>query len=428
MSCLEMQTLMHHSFNPKDNLYLIVDFTMSWEEFISFMPSNVHCWMQCSQCIKTWRTISSLADDQGNSVLFRDNILVYPDWSREAISAFKRIFRSIKYTGDVLYRPKNLKSNDGVNFGREYSGGHEHIFLESNLNLNLNLNLQEEDELLKTRNNAIAKCLHSLETQSEKWLKTGFHSYFKQASNADYNSFTSILKVFCLNMAERVLYITEFSKRLLRPALILELITMCKTYEAIGLQGPNLIDTMILTIKTFKLRANVCNKRETIFRNFILNVDDDLVKSFVWPDNTYLREKIAAISLKNSLLHFKDITISCKLMGISVSENETTCDTSVVWKEASGLALKAFLKGDEIHLGYNEHRLNILYHILTQEVNHKILKLTADEEFLMYFSSKFLEDIANPIVSGYFTCSDVNEVTMMHNTLVKFTTSFRLLI
>jgi hypothetical protein len=439
MTSLEMQTFMHHSSNPVENLYFKVDFTISWKDFVSFLPEEYHCWINCSQCYRTWKTISTLADDKGQSVLFQDNILVYPEWSRPAISHFKSIFQTVKYTDDVVYYPENLVSNDGVNFGREYSGGHEHFYLETNINLgeceqriflaqntkSLLVPYQEDYiETIANRKSAIMKGLHSIEKQQDKWFNVGLHTYFKQASTANYNIDDSdILKTFCLNMADRVKNITELSSRLLRPALILELQNMCFKFEQSGLRGESLTEELLLKIKIFKLSANIfLPARERMFKNFILNTKQE-VFDFIWPDNTSWQEKIACIALKNALNYNRDVKLSCKLMGITLrARKPQEFNDDTLAEEGLGKALSAFIRKESICLGNNNHRLNILYNCLALNTQ-KMLKLTTDEQFFIHFSSSYLEDILSSSVCAYFNCLHDDKDTMMHNTLVNFTSS-----
>jgi hypothetical protein len=384
---------------------------MTWKQFIDLMGPKASDWAQCSQCSKTWDTVSTLSDTKGQPVIFRDSSVVYPDYALEAISAFKASFRATEYTDKCIYMPNENAVNDGVNFGRETSGGHVHLYLESNLKpLD-----EEEQEMSRDRQHIIQVALRQLELTAKhpkcKWSP----EFFRKAAQANYGGFTAIISSFCSRMINGM-DLVQVSPRMLRPTLIDEINVLCASLEP-GYNSEQLLHIVQQLIKIFRRRAGIeLTPREAIFRNFVLNSKANK-KTFQWPTKSTYAERIVAISLHNALYTDKDTNISCLLLSIPYEHDLP----QQVRRHALGKALRAYLTGGPIGLGTNQHRLQVLYYNMIGSWVSMPGLSTVESCSILFIDGSNIE-LAGEMLAGFLDSPlGKNQIETLFNALVSFT-------
>ncbi len=348
---LELETLLHHSYEPSSQYFLRVKPHMSWSAFVGLLGSRAADWATCKSCKRTWDVVSTLSDNMGQPVIFRDSLSSYPEFAAGAIIVFKELFRSTEFTDDIVFSPPANVTNDGSNFGTETSGGHIHLYLEANLS-------QSEDNKDKERQRAIRVALEHLERIAAHPKSQWSSAFFKKASQVHYGVFTEPIQDFCYSMMHQM-HVVKSSQRMLRVCLLREIVKLC---DAIEMQGKfNLMSTLIHMIRVFRRRSTIdYSVREILFRNFIL--DPKVNKNnFKWPVKSTYAERIATIGLHNGLYNNKDMHMCCLLFNIPY-DPELPLQNK---RHAFGAAMRAFLTGAPVGLGTNQHRLQILFYNMT---------------------------------------------------------------
>lgn len=347
---LDLQTLLHHSYQPSSNYFLRVKPHLSWSAFVDLLGSRAADWAACKACKRTWDVVSTLSDNMGQPVIFRDSLSSYPEFASAAIIVFKEIFRSTEYTDEIMFSPPAVVTNDGSNFGTETSGGHIHLYLESKL-------IQGKDN--KERQRVARIALEHLERTATHPKSKWSAAFFKKASQMHYGAYTEPIQDFCYSMMHQM-HVVKSSPRMLRVCLLREIVKLCDLIQES--EHLNLTSTLINMIKVFRRRSTVdYSVREILFRNFIL---DETVnkKTFKWPAKSTYAERIMAIGLHNGLYNNKDMHMCCLLFNIPYDTELPLQDK----RHAFGGALRAFLNGTAIGLGTNQHRLQILFYNMTR--------------------------------------------------------------
>jgi hypothetical protein len=416
---LELQTLLHHSYVPEFGYYLHIKPHMTWAEFIRLLGPTGAEWADCTQCRRTWEIISTLSDTKGQPVIFRDSMIVYPEYAHEAITKFKESFRSTEYTDNMCFYPAAKSFNDGMNFGRDYTNGHVHIFLESNLPELTD----DQRESVWEHQRMVKMVLPQFEQMSSKWSP----AFFKKASQSNYGRYTDVIKSFCTRMISNM-DIVKVSPRMMRPLLIQEINTFCSMYE----DTEDWQDAIRQLVKMFRRRSCIdYTPRELIFRNFILNSETDN-RSYEWPVKSSYAERIVAIGLHNALFTSKDTAVSCMMMGVSLippaqSQNiGYEAEVTPQYRQyALGKALRAYLDGSPIMLGTNQHRLQVLFYNITG-VWQSMPGLSTVESCSVLFmdrSDDFLGfSMENEILAGFMGAKMGKSTDeTLYNALVAFT-------
>ncbi len=417
MQILELQTVLHHSYVPEYGYYLHVKPHMAWSAFTELMGESE--WGKCTQCRRTWDIVSTLSDTKGQPVIFRDSLNVYPEYTHDAITKFKESFRSTEFTDKICFHPHAKSFNDGMNFGRETTDGHVHLYLESNLPE------LDKEQLVTTvsRQRMIKLLLPQLEAMSVDWTP----EFFKKASQAKYDSYggashdNMVLKDFCSRMANSM-DIVKASPRMLRPLLIQEINNICACYDN--------EDDVRQLVKIFRRRSRIeYVPRVLIFRNFILPKGDIDAGSYEWPTGFTYSECIAAISLRNWLHTQKDAAVSCLMMGIAPPIS--TDDKEDYEHYALGKALRMYYEGVRIELGTNQHRLETLFYYLTNNMKSMPGLSTVEACVLMIMSgdetpgkTKGLSDSTNSatMLAGFLDAPiGQSSDETLYNALVAFT-------
>jgi hypothetical protein len=192
-------------------------------------------------------------------------------------------------------------------------------------------------------------------------------AFFKKANQANYGRYTEVIKTFCTQMIGNM-DIVKSSPRMLRPVLIQEINKFCSMYE----DTEDWHDAIRQLIKMFRRRSCIdYTPRELIFRNFILSSDADKA-SYEWPVQSTYAERIVAIGLNNALFTNNDTAISCLMMGVSLIPSTQmqnvgydAVPTPQYRQFALGKALRAYLDGEPVMLGSNQHRLQVLFYNMT---------------------------------------------------------------
>jgi hypothetical protein len=417
---LELQTLLHHSYDPEHKYYLRVKSHMSWSTFVELLGEPAADWIACKQCARTWEYLSTLSDGIGQPVIFRDRMSVYPEYAWNAIAVFKESFRATDYSDSIVYYPPKSQTYDGINFGTETSGGHIHLFLESHLH-------PTDDKtqfILDKYQRIIRVVLTHLESTAKHPKSQWSADFFNQASESTYGTYTDEIVTFCLNMARKI---KNNSARMLRPALIEELDLLCVTLDN-DLDEQELLKTVLHVIKVFRRRATIkYSVRETIFRNFILDPYADK-STYEWPTISTYAERIVAIGLHeclwqiNSMDDEDDSNIesvihkTCIMMNVTVDHEQP-----LQYKlHLFGLALREYVDGKPIIMGENQHRLQVLYYSMTGNVQ-SMPGLTTTESFAVMFTDSST-DLPCEILAGFLdTPLGSNETETLHNALYNFT-------
>ena len=410
----ELSSILQFESFPIDNIcYLRVNQTTSWSDFIHDMPSSLHSWKNCTQCEKTWNEISTLANQNGDPIIFSSSIRSYPAWSHRAVSKFKTGFRTLKhdrssqyYNPEIVIMPKNNSYNSLPDFGKESTPGHNHIFLSSNITTTslTSRNHSLCNKIIKDSLSILEKKLSYLDSSDN------LAHYFDQATVANYGEsslkydlFACFLKSLAVEVRQRGL---DSTHTMLRPILIVKLANLMASFCCTDQQ---LQENMTILMKTFRARSNVFLKkpRATILFNFILyrNVKKS---SFVWPENSTLKERIVACLLRNALYKERDVEITKRIMGSAKSVFH---------------AISLFEEGAEILLNDNQSRLQILLSVLTQRQVATTIKTSVVEELMINFSENYiLEDIIFPRITGYYGYTDLGDkAEIIHNAIISFT-------
>lgn len=408
MYLLELQTVLHHSYIPEYGYYLQINPHMGWTEFTEMMGEPVAEWVKCTQCRRTWEVVSTLSDTKGQPVIFRDSLNVYPEYAHAAITKFKDSFRSTQFTDKICFYPHAKSFNDGMNFGRETTDGHVHLYLESNL--------PELDDTQKditvARQRMVKLALPQFESMSVDWTAASF----KKAAQANYGCYNEVIKDFCLRMSNNM-DIVKSSPRMLRPLLIQEINLFCASCDS--------EDDIRQIVKIFRRRSRIeYTPRELIFRNFILPKHSD-ADVYEWPVKSSYGERIAAIGLRNWLHKQTDEEVSCLIMGISPSSPRSMDDDQEYLNYALGKALRLYLEGGAIGLGTNQHRLQVLFYYLTN-IKKSMPGLSTVESCSLLFMDEgegVIDGVSDSAVLAGFLDAPmgVTKAETLFNALVAFT-------
>ena len=420
---LNLQTLLHHSYELDYNMsdfcyFLQVKPHMTWKQFIELMGPEAQDWVNCSQCAKTWKLVSTLSNTKGQPVIFRDSLVVYPEFAVPAITAFKASFRSTDYTDKVVYLPRHNGKSDCVMFGHEESGGHVHLFLHANLpslGSNCSSTDEEDDDVERVLQQIVRVGLRQLELTANhpkcKWSP----EFFKKAAQSNYGCFTPVIRDFCNSMISGM-EIVKDHPRMLRALLIEQILIFCEEFKQMH-DVEDLMQVIIQIIKIFRRRAAIeFTPRETIFRNFILNSKAEK-NTYDWPTKSTYAERIVAISLHNALYTDKDTNISCLMLGIPYNHEAP----AQLRRHALGKALRAYLSGGPIYLGTNQHRLQVLYYNMIGSWISMPGLSTVESCSILFVDGSNLE-LAGETLAGFLdTPIGNNQIETLFNALVSFT-------
>jgi hypothetical protein len=413
---MALRALFHHSFKPEDGYYLRLKPHMTWAAFVNMLDkgdNDMECaaWTACSLCRRTWEYMSTLSDIYGQQVIFRDSLTVYPEFAWKAITAFKESFRFTPYSDNIVFYPPDHITDDGVNFGREQSGGHIHLYFESNLEVLNN----EQVALANTYQRAIRMGLEHLERTANHPKSRWSAEFFAKAADSNYGGFTDAIVRFCSNMSQKM-HLIEQNARMLRPSLIAELEIMCFASSEVTSED-ELNERIFHIIKLFRRRAAIdYSVREVIFRNFILNSQAEK-STFKWPTKSSFSERLVAIALQNALYKDKDAHLACLMLNVPYDNDQPRQNK----RHALGLALRAYINNEPINLGTNQHRLQVLYYNIIG--NWKSMPgLTTTESCSILFIDDDELELAGEVLAGFLgTPLGVNQTETMFKALKEFT-------